>query len=163
MELYLVRHAIAEDHSASGNDADRALTEAGKEKLVQVVRGLRKLKIRPDLILTSPLRRARETAEIAARGLDGAKVDVLHELAPAIDTKALVSALRPHSRLRALALVGHQPGLGTLASFLLTGSEASIYIDFKKGGVAYMEAELSDEPAHCVLKWVATSKLLRSL
>jgi len=59
MDLYLVRHAIAEDQADTGDD-DRALTEAGRAKMIRVTQGLRKLKVRPDLILTSPLRRARE-------------------------------------------------------------------------------------------------------
>ena len=68
MELYLVRHAIAEDRADAGDD-ERALTEAGRAKMIRATQGLRKLKVRPDLILTSPLRRARETAEILAQGL----------------------------------------------------------------------------------------------
>ncbi len=162
MDLYLVRHAIAEDRADTGDD-DRALTEAGKAKMIRATQGLRKLKVRPDLILSSPLRRARETAEILAQGLNGPKVEVLPELSPAADLKTVAPALRPHVRLKTVMLVGHQPCLSELASILLTGSEKRLYMDFKKGGVACIEAELADDTARCVLRWLATPKLLRSL
>jgi len=60
-------------------------------------------------------------------------------------------------------LVGHQPGLSELASLLLTGSERRLYVDFKKGGVACIEAELTEDTTRCILRWLATPKLLRSL
>jgi len=162
MELYLVRHAIAEDHADAGDD-ERALTEAGTAKMIRATQGLRKLKVRPDLILTSPLRRARETAEILAQGLDRAKVEVMAELSPAAEVKTVTQGLRSHARLKALMLVGHQPGLSELASLLLTGLERRLYVDFKKGGVACIEAELGEDTPRCVLRWLLTPKLLRSL
>jgi phosphohistidine phosphatase len=143
MDLYLVRHAIAENR-ADGDDDARALSAGGKAKMNRVAEGLRKLKIRPDLILTSPLVRARQTAEILAQSLHGAKVEVLPELAPAGAVVAVIPALRPHARLKAVMLVGHQPCLGELLSLLLTGSKERILIDFKKGGAACIEADLSD-------------------
>jgi len=162
MELYLVRHAIAEDRTDAGDD-ERALTEAGKAKMIRATQGLRKLKVRPDLILTSPLRRARETAEILAQGLNSPKIEVSAELSPAVDLKTVATALRPHARLKTVMLVGHQPGLSELASLLLTGSERRLYVDFKKGGVACIEAELAEDTTRCILRWLATPKLLRSL
>jgi phosphohistidine phosphatase len=163
MDLYLVRHAIAEDHSATG-DADRALTPEGKAKMAQATRGLRKLKLRPDLILTSPLRRARETAEILAQGLDEPKVEVMRELSPAAAVASVIPALRPHARRPSLALVGHEPNLGHLASLLLAGTESRFALEFKKGGVACIAAELSGEGVRgAVLRWLVTPKFLRSL
>jgi len=162
MELYLVRHAIAEDRADAGDD-ERALTEAGRAKMIRATQGLRKLKVRPDLILTSPLRRACETAEILAQGLNRPKVEVSAELSPAADLKTVAPALRPHARLKAVMLVGHQPGLSELASLLLTGSERRLYVDFKKGGVACIEAELAEDATRCILRWLTTPKLLRSL
>src|SRR6266404_3492986 len=69
MELYLLRHGIAEDEAASGRDADRRLTGEGREKLRRVLERAHSAGVRPSLILSSPLRRALETAEIAAREL----------------------------------------------------------------------------------------------
>lgn len=161
MKLYLVRHATAEDPNPAIDDKDRALTDGGKTKMIRAVEGLRKLKIRPLLILTSPLKRAHETAEILASGLAGIRVELMPELAPGVDSPTILEALRPHARHKSVALVGHQPGLGHLASFLLTGSERRCDLDFKKGGVACLEAEFSDNPISCVLDWFAPPKLLR--
>jgi phosphohistidine phosphatase len=161
MKLYLVRHGIAEDGNPGLNDRDRALTEAGRAKMTRAAQGLRKLKVRPALILTSPLKRAHETAEILAGGLDGARIEILSELAPGVDSSKIVEALRSFARHKSVAVVGHQPGLGNLASFLLTGSEKRCRLDFKKGGVACLEAELADNQMRCVLEWLTTAKVLR--
>jgi phosphohistidine phosphatase len=163
MKLYLVRHATAEDVNSAIDDQDRALTEAGKAKMLRAVEGLRKIKVRPVLILTSPLKRARETAEILAGGLPEARVEVMAELVPGVDSSTILEALRPYVRHKSVALVGHQPGLGKLASLLLTGSEGRCDLDFKKGGVACLEGEFSDDPTRCVLEWFAAPRLLRRL
>jgi phosphohistidine phosphatase len=163
MELYLVRHAIAEERAPGGRDAERALTPAGKQKMARATEGLRKLEIKPDLILTSPLRRADDTARIVAAGLGGMKIKVLPELAPGTDPASVVAALRIYRRLKALALVGHQPGLGYLASLILTGSRDSLDLDLKKGGVACIETGLSSGLRAGVLRWLVTPKLLRGL
>jgi phosphohistidine phosphatase len=162
MILYLIRHAIAEDRSAEGSDEDRALTPRGKARMLRASEGLRKLKVQPELILTSPLRRARETAEILAKALSDAPVEPMAELAAGIDPGQAARALRAHARAKELALVGHQPGLGLLASLLLTGSATSLEIDLRKGGVVCIEAELSEGEAKSSLLWLATPKLLRS-
>src|SRR5260221_14379378 len=69
MEIYLLRHGIAEDRAASGRDTDRRLTEEGRAKLHSVLERAHSAGVTPSLILSSPLRRAIETAEIAARQL----------------------------------------------------------------------------------------------
>ncbi|HXR36012.1 MAG TPA: phosphohistidine phosphatase SixA [Candidatus Binataceae bacterium] len=181
MKLYLVRHAIAEERSAPAdtgrasaakgrpkasavsNDAERALTAQGKAKMARTAQGLRKAKVRPELILTSPLRRARETAEIVAGELAGTKIEALDELAPGAEPSAVVAALRRYHSLRAIALVGHQPDLGYLASFLLAGSPNACNLNFKKGSVACLEGDLADDATSCSLLWLMPPKLLRSL
>ena len=85
MILYLVRHAIAEDTAASGRDADRALTADGKGRMRRAVKGLRALDVQLDLLLTSPYRRAVETAEILAGVLGPVETRVLPELAAGAD------------------------------------------------------------------------------
>ena len=163
MKLYLVRHAAAEDSNPATDDKDRALTEDGKTRMMRAVEGLRKMKVRPVLILTSPLKRAHETAEILATGLAGVRVEVMPELAPGVDSPSIVEALRAHAKHKSIALVGHQPGLGNLASFLLTGSDRRCDLDFKKGAVACLEAEFSDHPTRCMLEWLAAPRILRRI
>ncbi len=179
MKLYLVRHAIAEERSATADirrgsgikaksrpttpDAERALTPQGKAKMTRAAQGLRKIKVRPDAILTSPLRRARETAEILAEALGGIKIEVLEELAPGTELSSVVAALRRYHSLKALALVGHQPDLGYLASFLLAGAPSACNLTFKKGSVACLEGEISDNATGCSLVWLLPPKFLRTL
>src|ERR1700752_3611674 len=114
MNLYLVRHAIAENTAASGRDADRALTADGKAKMRRAAEGLRASGLRLDLILTSPFPRAAETPEILARAPGGTETHALAEPAAGADVAALLSALRPYRQVEELALVGHQPDLGLL-------------------------------------------------
>ena len=181
MKLYLVRHAIAEERSApadtgrasatktkskasaANDDAERALTAQGKAKMARAAQGLRKAKVRLDQILTSPLRRARETAEIVAGELGGTKIEALDELAPGAEPSAIVAALRRYQSLRAIAVVGHQPDLGYLASFLVAGSPNACNLNFRKGSVACLEGDLADDAMSCGLLWLMPPKLLRSL
>lgn len=163
MKLYLLRHAIAEARSESGADEDRALTPKGRARMMRAAEGLKKMKLRPEAILTSPLRRARETAEIVARGLEGVPIETMPELAPVKDSGSVVAALRARDNAKELVLVGHQPGLGNLASLLLTGSPNRLPLDLKKGGAACLELELADGAPRCLLKWLVTPRLLRSL
>jgi len=162
MKLYIFRHAIAEEHGGSGDDADRALTESGRAKMVRGTTGLRKLKVAPPLILSSPLRRARETAEILAEGLGGT-IEEMAELAPGFDPPAVLKAIGRFAAHDSVAIVGHQPGLGRLAAFMLTGSERGGTLDFKKGGVACFEFEPDSIGSGCSLQWMLTPRVLRAL
>jgi phosphohistidine phosphatase len=179
MKIYLVRHAIAEAHGAPpdparaaakkskpfavDSDSDRALTEQGKSKMARAAQGLRKIKIGLDLVLTSPLRRARETAEIVAGELGGVKIETLDALAPGAEPSAIVTALRRLQNLQAVALVGHEPDLGHLASFLLAGSPNACHVNFKKGAVACLEGDFADGASSCSLLWLMPPKLLRAI
>jgi phosphohistidine phosphatase len=162
MKVYLVRHAIAENDNPAG-DAERALTPKGKVKMAQAVEGLRDLKIRPEIVLSSPMRRALETATIVSDGLGGVRVELLPELGQGSSGPAdILAALDPYKQMEEVALVGHQPWLGQLASFMLTGS-SDCRIDFKKGGVVCLEGTPDQEGDRFVLLWSLPPKVLRSL
>jgi phosphohistidine phosphatase len=135
--LCLVRHGIAENPSPSVADADRALTPEGSRRTAQAAAGLRKLGFAPDVILSSPLRRAVETAEIFARalGMEGA-VELEPRLAGASEPEEILRGLRSRRRAASLLLVGHEPSIGMLASTLLTGSPGLLHLRFKKAGAA---------------------------
>src|SRR5437016_5073253 len=81
MDVYIVRHAIAEEQSSTGKDADRELTNEGKEKMKEAAAGFAGTGPKIDRILSSPLPRARQTAEIVAREL-GKEVSEMKEMAP---------------------------------------------------------------------------------
>jgi len=163
MRLYLVRHALAEDHNPAG-DAERALTPKGRLRMSAEGKGLRDLKVRPEIILTSPMRRALETATILAEELGGIRVEELRELgAGSYGPADILAALRPYNNLKEVALVGHQPWLGALASFMLTGSTGSCQIELKKGAVACLDEVPNLGQDRYVLIWSLPPKILRSL
>jgi len=161
MVLYLVRHAIAEDTATSGRDADRALTADGKARMRRAAEGLRALEVKLDLLLTSPYRRATETAEILAGVLGPVETRELSELAAGADILELIRALRPYRHLDAIGLVGHQPDLGCLASHVMTGSAQTCPLSLKKGGVACLEIATARGPLRGDLLWLVTPKQLR--
>jgi phosphohistidine phosphatase len=163
MELYLVRHAVAEETSSTGRDADRALTREGETKMRRTAQGLRALGVRFDLILTSPHRRASQTADVLAAVLGGVGPRVVEELAAGAEVGALLAAVRSHRQVEALALVGHQPDLGHLASQIMTGSPDLCPLPFKKGGTACFTIPNPRANLRGELEWFMTPKQLRAL
>jgi phosphohistidine phosphatase len=137
VELYLIRHGIAEERRWDINDEKRALTEHGRDKTQKVAERLKKLGLHFDLIATSPLERARQTAEIlVATGLSSQLEECTH-LAPDGRLDNWVGEwleprnYPPHTQL---ALVGHEPNLGIWAENLLWG-EAQERLVLKKAGM----------------------------
>jgi len=160
--LYLVRHGIAQDASPGMADTDRALTAEGTRKTARIGAGLRRLGVVPDIMLASPLRRAEETASVLASVLAPDRpVEIYPQLAPGHPAAEVVRGLQGYRRARTLILVGHQPDMGELASFLLTGSTGLAALPFKKGGTAAIRVgALSLHPSG-VLEWYLTPRQLR--
>lgn len=164
MILYIVRHAIPVPHGAPAVPEDeRPLTEEGIEKMKKAAGGLKGLDVRPDIILTSPLVRARQTAEILRRTLGGkAPLETCDALSPAGDRQQLYQALQQHSKLDSLMLVGHQPSLGEIAGEIAWGSTER-YVELKKGGACCIEIlTLQPRPRGAIL-WIVTPAILRAL
>ncbi len=137
MEIWLLRHAAAQEGAVSGRDEDRALTPEAARQALAVGHGLAALEPGIDLILTSPYRRARETAESAARGLGlEKKLRESGALRPGRDPGEILDELAPEVCAGVL-LVGHQPYLGTLLGRLLAGND-QMEIPLKKGAVAWV-------------------------
>jgi len=131
MELYVIRHGIAEDLEPGQDDAERKLTKDGKKKLRRVAKGLRKQRFRFDRILTSPWTRARQTAERLDQG-DPMVTDLLAR-APRSELLSLLAGDR-------VAVVGHQPWLGELIALLALGeTRHGDVFDLKKAGVAILD------------------------
>jgi phosphohistidine phosphatase len=162
--LYLMRHGIAAEPTPGTNDAERALTPEGVRKTTRVAVGLQRLDVKPDVILTSPLRRAAETARLVADVLaPRAGVELYPPLAGGLPAADVVRGLRPHRRARALFLVGHQPDLGDLASYLLTGTASLAPLPFKKAGVAAITLGAVPPRAAGALEWFLTPSQLRAI
>ena len=140
MELYLVRHGIAEDGGEKMRDGSRALTEKGRRRFHKAARAFGKLGRKLDLILTSPLVRAVQTAEILACEARHEEVGVLEELDPKFDAEALRSAVAKRAGdAKAVALVGHEPQLSSFIAALSGVSQADL--DFRKGAIVRIDVE----------------------
>ena len=159
--LLLLRHGIAEDHSADRSDDARRLTGEGKRKLREVVAGMRVLELPVGAILTSPLRRAVETAEIVAAEYQRAVVEEIDALAPGGDPDRVLAALAPHRDCEGIVLVGHQPDLGELASILLAGTPGLVPLPFKKAGLAGIVVATLPPSAAGLLEFFLTPAQLR--
>jgi phosphohistidine phosphatase len=137
MELYLIRHGIAEEHQPGLKDEERQLTKEGRQKTEKVAQRLLKLDLHFDLILTSPLVRAYQTAEILiATGLSS-QLETSHHLSFAGDIHSwLKDWLEPrnYTQQTVIALVGHEPCLSSWAEILLWG-EAKERLVLKKAGM----------------------------
>jgi len=158
MELYLLRHGIAEDKSASGRDADRALTDEGRHKLHRVLKRAASAEVSPSLILSSPYKRAIETAEIAAEEL-GYKGDIqrVGSLTPDSSPPSVWSEIREHRNESAILLAGHEPLFSATVAFLLGSTEAMV--DFRKAALMRIDIHSFGARPQGVLQWMLTPKL----
>lgn len=158
MEIYLFRHGIADAPASGVADADRALTAEGREKLNRVLNHARAAGVEPTLILSSPLKRALQTAEMAAeiltyRGRIVRTEALLSEAAP----EALWEELRNRRGENAVLAAGHEPHLSMCAAYLL-GCTA-INIDMKKGALLRIDVARPSAEPQGVLKWMLTPAL----
>jgi phosphohistidine phosphatase len=161
-ELYLIRHAIAEDRGEEWpDDAKRPLTTRGAAKMRKAAKGLARLGVELDVVLTSPLVRTRQTADIVAAVFDHRPPIVACEsLAPDGSYAAVLSDLQKQGRRRRIALVGHEPGVGELAA-RLAGSRRPL--QFKKGAVCRIDVESLPPAGPGALRWFLTPKILRAV
>ena len=161
-DLYLVRHAIAAERGEEWpDDSRRPLTETGTARFKEVVKGLAWLNVEIDEIFTSPLVRAKQTANLLAHGLaNKAAVKTLEALAPGQSARMVMSELSRCAKRRRIALVGHEPDLGELAAHLLGSPRALI---FQKGGICHIAVQglTSRRPGELV--WFLPPKVLRRL
>ena len=148
MELYLIRHGIAADKADYDNDEERPLTEEGRKKTKNVAQQIRDRKLHFDLILTSPLLRARETAKILQDISLSSVVEEFPALAPDGNIEEGVSWLQQRRQTttdQSLALVGHQPDLGNWAEILVWG-KAQEKLVLKKAGIIGLKLPETETP-----------------
>ena len=136
MELYLIRHGIAQERDSALKDDDRTLTKVGQDKTKEVAKRLYNLGLRFDVILTSPLVRSHQTAEIFTQMQLSSQLQVFTELAPNGNIHAWLNWLEQQNypSNSKLALIGHQPNLGEWASMLVWG-QANDGLILKKAGI----------------------------
>jgi phosphohistidine phosphatase len=161
-ELYLIRHGLAEERGpAWPDDTRRPLTDRGMARLRKEARALDAMGVVFDAVLTSPLVRTRQTAEIIASGFNPRPpVITLDALAPEGSAVAVLAALEAHGKRTRLALVGHEPGIGELAARLLG---ARRIVPFKKGAVCRIDVDALPPVGPGTLRWFLTPAMLRAL
>lgn len=155
MQLYFLRHGLADwpDWDVA-RDHERPLTDEGVAKMKAEAKAIKRLNLAPDAILSSPLVRARQTAEAVAEGL---AMNVIEEpaLAPGFDLKRLRDVLRRYPDAAALLIVGHEPDFSKAIAQLIGGGR----VVMKKGGLARVDLESLDPPDG-ELVWLLAPKVL---
>jgi len=169
VELYIIRHGIAverEDFKKKGlEDHFRPLTLKGRKRMQKVAIRLRDFVEDIDVLISSPLVRARQTAEILSQIYFDLEIIEAAELVPQSPPQAFVKWLRVHGRsYKKIAIVGHEPHLSNLASYLLSGEEGS-FIDLRKSGVLCLEIEdfATTEPGSSQLVFSVPPRMLADL
>jgi phosphohistidine phosphatase len=165
VKLLIVRHGPAgkrEEWEAEGRDDRlRPLTDLGKKEVRRAVAGLARLVLRLDVLATSPWTRAAQTADIVAREF-GCDIEQVEELTADHQPEDLIPWLREQRRDNTVGLVGHEPHLGLLVGYLLTGKSVS-FIDLKKAGACLLTMDDPAKPGTGLLLWLLTDRELRRL
>jgi phosphohistidine phosphatase len=160
MNIYLIRHAIAEEEAPEKEDSQRELTEKGAKKMRQIAKGLRKLGVELDVVLTSPYLRAKQTADILNDVFKiKQEVAVTDQLAPMGDPDLLIAEINEKYSVDSIALVGHEPYLSALVS-LLAAQAAPVEMTFKKGGVCRLAADDLHHTRRATIEWLLTPGVL---
>lgn len=164
-EFYIMRHGIAVTRGSAGfsDDTKRPLTPEGKQKMRQIAEGLTRLGFDVDWIVTSPLVRAVETAEIVAKALaSNVPVDFSDALRPGGSAEALISHLAKHRNRKRVLVVGHEPDLSEMAARLV-GAGRHANFAFKKGGCCLITFDEFPPKSPGRLVWWLAPRLLRKL
>src|SRR5580693_4666523 len=158
MEIYILRHGVAEEGQAGQPDSERALTPDGRKKLRHILRVAASAGVAPSLILTSPYKRAVQTAQLAAEALEY-KGELLRTkaLEPGASPKTVWDEIRVHKDEPRILLAGHEPLFSRLTAYLL--GSPNLQVDFKKGAIVCIEMDRFPAEPHGVLRWILTPKL----
>ena len=165
MDLYLVRHAIAFDHDPAAwpDDRERPLTEKGKARMRKAAAGLRALGIAPEVLLSSRLVRAWQTAELLRQHGGWPAPRECPALEVGRTPSDVLDALQPFGGATSVAVVSHEPNLHELAAYLLLGEGNRPVLEFRKGGVACLALGGDDpRPGTAALRWLMQPRVLRA-
>jgi len=166
MDLYILRHGKAEERSASiRSDAKRKLAESGIREMAGIANCLELLDLRLDHLVSSPLKRAKQTADIAAKTLLSKKksVTVWDELKPEIDVEKTIRRLKSLKPDSSVMLVGHEPHLSTLIANLISAAPGGVGISLKKGGFAHVRISSTTRNPMGSLRSILTPKQMKKL
>jgi phosphohistidine phosphatase len=161
-ELYLIRHGIAAERGDNfPDDTKRPLTSDGVQKLRKEAKALLALDVTFDVILTSPLARTRQTAEIIGAAFRNPPPIVnMVSLVPGGAHHAIIEELAKQHRRHRIALVGHEPGIGELAGRLIGLRRP---LEFKKGAICRIDVPALPPAGPGQLRWLLTPRILRRI
>lgn len=160
MKIYLVRHGIASDRIGGAvlNDGMRPLTDEGRSETKAVGKGLKRLGVKPDVIVVSPLVRTRQTAEILAEVFKLERpLEICNALAPGGTPATIFKFLQQFDKAQEIMLVGHEPDVGLITAALLGAGD--LEIPFQKAGVVRVDIANLPPTATGTLKWFVTPKI----
>jgi phosphohistidine phosphatase len=165
MDLYLVRHAVAfdPDETQWPDDRDRPLTPEGEKRFRRAARGLTELMPSVDVVLSSRYARAWRTAEILEKEASWPKPVACEALELGRSPAEVLQALQAYDSAASVGLVGHEPSMHELASYLLTADTGHVQLEFRKGGVARLELPDGLRPGAAHLRWLMPSRVLRAI
>lgn len=163
MKIYVVRHGIAVEGLVRGisRDSERPLTDEGVAETEMVARALKKMGVKPDVIVASPLVRTQQTARIIHTELGG-EFATSDTLAPGVTVSSVYKFLKKFEKAHDIFLVGHEPDVGEIVKDIVSGG-FEFSLPFTKAGVCCVET--SDLPATLpgTIKWLVTPKILGQL
>ena len=165
MKIYLIRHSNAVDHGTPGyeDDSSRPLTENGRDKMKKIASALKGLGLKPDLIVSSPYIRARQTAEILAKVLKyKQELSFSEALVPMGNADNIIGEINEKYNVDELVLVGHEPCLSVLIGTLVAGNP-EFAINIKNGGICCLSSDDLHTERKAVLEWLLTPKILSEL
>jgi phosphohistidine phosphatase len=166
MDLVIVRHGIAEDREVFARtgkpDEERPLTAAGRKRMRRSALGLRSLVEEIDILASSPLTRAVQTAEILADAFGGVELTILEELVPTARPHRLLDWLERNHAAEVVVVVGHEPHVGSALAWLTSGVDEP-FASFKKGGAALIRLAQDAAAGEAELRWLLTAGQLRRL
>jgi phosphohistidine phosphatase len=162
LELYLIRHGVAAERSDEyPDDSKRPLTSGGISRLRKEAKALDEMEIGFDHIITSPLVRARQTADVFAELLKSKpSLSQSDALAPAGTPAGVMQELAKYLRKGRIALVGHEPNMGELAARLIG---ARTPLEFKKGAICRIDFDVPPPKGTGQLRWFVTPRMLREI
>jgi len=162
LELYLIRHGVAAERSDDyPDDSKRPLTNQGIAALKKEAKALVHLGVDFDQIISSPLVRTKQTAEVFAQALPSKSAVTLSDsLAPAGAPAAVFQELAKHMRKERIAVVGHEPNMGELAARLIG---ARVPLEFKKGAICRIDFEVFPPKGVGSLRWFMPPRMLRKI
>ena len=165
MDVYVVRHAIAEQRDSARwpNDGARPLTARGIARFRSAARGLGRIVAEVDVVQSSPYTRAWETAEILHEELAWPAPERCSALEAIRQPEAALEVLQAQSERSSVALIGHEPHLSGLASLIACGDEGALRLELKKGAVAKLSFTGDPHAGGALLRWSLSPMILRSL